>query len=57
LGVRKHWLDGSRGFATLYYLGREQDETDTLAKALAHWEKAIALAERELKKSRASAGK
>jgi hypothetical protein len=49
--------DSSRGFATLYYLGREQDETDTLAKALAHLEKAIALAERELNKSRASAGK
>jgi hypothetical protein len=36
---------------TLCYLGREQDSTDTLAKALAHWEKMTALAEKELSKA------
>lgn len=37
---------------TLCYLGREQDGTDTLAKALAHWEHTMKLAERELRKAR-----
>jgi hypothetical protein len=37
---------------TLCYLGREQDGTDTLAKALAHWQRATALAQRQLRKAR-----
>lgn len=37
---------------TLCYLGREQDGTDTLAKALAHWQKATRQAARELRKAR-----
>src|SRR5262245_60277854 len=37
---------------TLCYLGREQDGTDTLSKALAHWEKAMGQARRELRKAR-----
>lgn len=37
---------------TLCYLGREQDGTDTLAKALAHWEQVLAGAMRELRKTR-----
>jgi chromosome segregation ATPase len=37
---------------TLCYLGREQDGTDTLAKALAHWEKAMEQAKREIRKAR-----
>jgi hypothetical protein len=36
---------------TLCYLGREQDGTDTLAKALAHWEKMTALANKKLSKA------
>jgi chromosome segregation ATPase len=37
---------------TLCYLGREQDGTDTLAKALAHWEQIIGRAKREIRKAR-----
>jgi len=37
---------------TLCYLGREQDGTDTLAKALAHWKQVRELAKRELRKAR-----
>ncbi len=37
---------------TLCYLGREQDGTDTLAKALAHWEQGREQAKRELRKAR-----
>jgi hypothetical protein len=37
---------------TLCYLGREQDGTDTLAKALAHWEKSRQQTEQELRKAR-----
>ena len=37
---------------TLCYLGREQDGTDTLAKALAHWEQVMKQAKRELRKAR-----
>jgi hypothetical protein len=37
---------------TLCYLGREQDGTDTLAKALAHWERVREQAKRELRKAR-----
>jgi hypothetical protein len=37
---------------TLSYLGREQDGTDTLAKALTHWQQARARAEKELRKAR-----
>ncbi len=37
---------------TLCYLGREQDGTDTLAKALAHWKQAMGRATRELRKAR-----
>jgi hypothetical protein len=37
---------------TLCYLGREQDGTDTLAKALAHWEQVRGQAKRELRKAR-----
>jgi hypothetical protein len=37
---------------TLCYLGREQDGTDTLAKALVHWEQARAFMERALRKAR-----
>ncbi len=37
---------------TLCYLGREQDGTDTLAKALAHWEQVMKRAKRELRKAR-----
>jgi hypothetical protein len=37
---------------TLCYLGREQDGTDTLAKALAHWEQAMVRAKKELRKAR-----
>ncbi len=36
---------------TLCYLGRQQDGTDTLAKALAHWEQVKGQAERELRKA------
>jgi hypothetical protein len=36
---------------TLCYLGREQDRTDTLAKALAHWEQVRVRAKREFRKS------
>jgi len=35
----------------LCYLGREQDDTDTLAKALAHWQQAISRAKTELRKA------
>jgi len=34
---------------TICYLGREQDGTDTLAKALAHWEQVREQAKRELR--------
>ena len=34
---------------TLCYLGREQDGTDTLAKALAHWKEMLAQCRRELR--------
>jgi hypothetical protein len=37
---------------TLCYLGREQDGTDTLAKALAHWEKVKGQSQRELRKAK-----
>jgi hypothetical protein len=37
---------------TLCYLGREQDGTDTLEKALAHWEQARGQANKELRKAR-----
>jgi chromosome segregation ATPase len=37
---------------TLCYLGRAHDGTDTLAKALAHWEKAMGRLRRELRKAR-----
>jgi chromosome segregation ATPase len=37
---------------TLCYLGREQDATDTLEKALAHWEQALARSQKELRKAR-----
>lgn len=37
---------------TLCYLGREQDGTDTLAKALAHWEQVREEAKRELRKAK-----
>jgi hypothetical protein len=37
---------------TLCYLGREQDGTDTLAKARAHWERVMKQARSELRKAR-----
>jgi len=37
---------------TLCYLGREQDGTDTLAKALAHWQQAMSRAKTDLRKAR-----
>jgi chromosome segregation ATPase len=37
---------------TLCYLGREQDGTDTLAKALAHWEQVMKRAMKELRKAK-----
>jgi hypothetical protein len=37
---------------TLCYLGREQDGTDTLAKALAHWEQVREQARKEYRKAR-----
>jgi hypothetical protein len=37
---------------TLCYLGREQDGTDTLAKALVHWQDAMARSQKELRKAR-----
>jgi len=37
---------------TLCYLGREQDGTDTLATALAHWEQVMKRAVKELRKVR-----
>jgi hypothetical protein len=37
---------------TLCYLGREQDGTDTLAKALAHWQQAMGQAAKELRKAK-----
>jgi hypothetical protein len=37
---------------TLCYLGREQDDTDTLPKALAHWEQVRGRAKKELRKAR-----
>jgi hypothetical protein len=36
----------------LCYLGREQDGTDTLAKALAHWQQAMTRAVKELRKAK-----
>jgi hypothetical protein len=44
--------EGKTRRRTLCYLGREQDGTDTLAKALTHWEKMKLLAEKELRKAR-----
>jgi hypothetical protein len=44
--------EGRPRHRTLCYLGREQDGTDTLAKALAHWQRAMALAQKQLKKAR-----
>ncbi len=37
---------------TVCYLGRQQDDTDTLAKALAHWQQVMGRAKRELRKAR-----
>lgn len=37
---------------TVCYLGREQDGTDTLAKAITHWERRREQAKQELRKSR-----
>jgi hypothetical protein len=37
---------------TICHLGREQDATDTLAKALAHWEQIMTRATKELRKAR-----
>ena len=37
---------------TLCYLGREQDGTDTLAKALAHWQEAISRSQKKLRRAR-----
>ncbi len=37
---------------TLCYLGREQDGTDTLAKALVHWEQVLKQAKSELRRAR-----
>jgi hypothetical protein len=37
---------------TLCYLGREQDETDTLTKARAHWERVMKQARSDLRKAR-----
>lgn len=37
---------------TLCYLGREQDGTDTLDKALAHWQQGMARVQKELRKAR-----
>src|SRR5262249_35463352 len=37
---------------TLCYLGREQDGTDTLAKALAHWKQALGQTEREVRRAK-----
>jgi hypothetical protein len=37
---------------TLCYLGREQDETDTLVKALTHWEQVREQARKELRKAK-----
>lgn len=37
---------------TLCYLGREQDGTDTLAKAQAHWEQVKGQARKELRRAR-----
>jgi hypothetical protein len=37
---------------TLCYLGREQDNTDTLPKALAHWEQVREQAKKELREAR-----
>jgi hypothetical protein len=43
--------EGKHRRRTLCYLGREQDETDTLPKALAHWEAVMARSKRELRKA------
>jgi hypothetical protein len=37
---------------TLCYLGREQDSTNTLAKALAHWQQSMERSKKELRKAR-----
>jgi hypothetical protein len=37
---------------TLCYLGREQDDTDTLAKARGHWQQVLKQARSELRKAR-----
>jgi len=37
---------------SLCYLGREQDGTDTLAKALAHWEQVLGRARKKIRKAR-----
>ncbi|HKM53642.1 MAG TPA: hypothetical protein VJY33_09525 [Isosphaeraceae bacterium] len=44
--------DGNSRKRTLCYLGREADATDTLEKALAHWQKARAAAKRRLRSSK-----
>jgi hypothetical protein len=37
---------------TLCYLGREKDGTDTLAKALVHWEQVMGRAKKEIRRAR-----
>ncbi len=44
--------EGTARRRTLCYLGREQDGTDTLAKALTHWEAALEPMKAELRKAR-----
>ncbi len=44
--------EGKTRRRTLCYLGREQDGTDTLAKALTHWHRSMARAQKELRKAR-----
>lgn len=43
--------EGKTRRRTLCYLGREQDGTDTLAKALAHWQKALYRSNKDLNKA------
>ncbi|CAN5469481.1 hypothetical protein BH10PLA2_BH10PLA2_16310 [soil metagenome] len=40
---------------TICYLGREQDQTDSLEKAIAHWEKERGRTNRELRKAKGAA--
>jgi hypothetical protein len=58
-GTRSYYLvesyrddSGRSRKRTLCYLGREQDETDTLAKAIAHWERIEQEASRERRPAR-----